>query len=543
MNTKKSTAKGKLRFEINPVCAECMKCKATCGNGTACQSVRKKLRAYNGVRPTADGFDCALPLSIDSHIACSFGCLYCNIAGTKIWLADGTFKDIEKIIPGDIVIGFEQIANKNRHFAYSKVEEVFSRKAPVIKIKTASGKIITCTKDHPWYTGRIEAKYMYEPAKVGRPLMFVIEPRTKSEITTDYKKGYIRGLIEGDGTIVDKVYTNAKRSRHIKNVRIAMKDEPPLNRFVDFVKDLKLKAYKGIFTYKGGKLPCVRLYGDDALNLAYKNNPLNNDEYWRGWLAGIFDAEGSTHKVLRIAQYPHIHPKIYNSIKKGLSRFSFKFVEEKSAVRMKGGRHEVMRFWALTQPTLWRKVEKVIIGQRLLPQKDQIVSITELGEAQVYSLKTSTHNYIANGYVSRNCFTPNLIQGREKTLKPVGQTSLNFIEGIFSGRKGKTYERFRKILKYDQRNANGYPCPVQCGALADPFDNIERNQGWTLKFIELCKKYNQPCRFSTKGNLFLVDEYINAMKEKPHLFWVAFSIISADDEIIKQLDIRHPPIS
>lgn len=141
------------------------------------------------------------------------------------------------------------------------------------------------------------------------------------------------------------------------------------------------------------------------------------------------------------------------------------------------------------------------------------------------------------------CFTPNLAQGRGKTLKAVGQTSLNFIEGIFSGKKGKAFDEFRRILKYDKRNAGGFPCPVQCGALSDPFDNIERNQGWTLKFIELCKKYNQPVRFSTKGNLFLVDEYLEAMKEKPHLFWVAFSINSADDEVIKKIDKRAPPTS
>jgi len=159
------------------------------------------------------------------------------------------------------------------------------------------------------------------------------------------------------------------------------------------------------------------------------------------------------------------------------------------------------------------------------------------------ALPLSIDSHTACSFGCLYCFTPNLIQGREKTLKPIGQTSLSFIEGIFSGRKGIKYEQFRKILKYDNRNENGYPCPVQCGALSDPFDNIERNQGWTLKFIELAKKYNQPVRFSTKGNLFLVDEYIKAMEDKPHLFWVAFSIISSDDEIIKKIDKRAPPTS
>lgn len=36
-----------------------------------------KLRTYNGVRLTADGFDCALPVTVDSFSRCSYGCLYC----------------------------------------------------------------------------------------------------------------------------------------------------------------------------------------------------------------------------------------------------------------------------------------------------------------------------------------------------------------------------------------------------------------------------------------------------------------------------------
>ena len=140
------------------------------------------------------------------------------------------------------------------------------------------------------------------------------------------------------------------------------------------------------------------------------------------------------------------------------------------------------------------------------------------------------------------CFAPNLIQRREEQNKMVGQTSLEFIESIFSGKGGRQAELFRKGLKYD-RKVNGYPCPVQLGALTDPLDNIERHQGWFLKFVEIAKKYNQPVRISTKGNLFLEEEYLNALADKPELFWVAYSIITPDDKIIKQIDKRAPPTS
>lgn len=140
------------------------------------------------------------------------------------------------------------------------------------------------------------------------------------------------------------------------------------------------------------------------------------------------------------------------------------------------------------------------------------------------------------------CFTPNLVQSREKTLKPVGQTSLLMLEKLFSGKGGKDLEFIRKALKYDKK-VNGYPCPIQVGGLTDPLDNIERNQGWFLKFAKLVIKYKQPVRISTKGNLFLEQEYLDAVAEAPELFWVNFSIISIDDKVLAKIDRRAPPPS
>jgi len=84
-------------------------------------------------------------------------------------------------------------------------------------------------------------------------------------------------------------------------------------------------------------------------------------------------------------------------------------------------------------------------------------------------------------------------------------------------------------LKYDNRNTDGYPCPVQLGALTDPTDNIERQQGWLLDYFKIANKYGKPTRMSTKGNMFLLDEYLDGISERPELYWVAFSLITPDD--------------
>lgn len=142
------------------------------------------------------------------------------------------------------------------------------------------------------------------------------------------------------------------------------------------------------------------------------------------------------------------------------------------------------------------------------------------------------------------CFAANIMQCRGKTAKPIGQTNLGKVERIFSGEDQTDTARWiRQALKYNDRNDNGYPCAIQLGALTDPMDNIERQQGWFLKFAEIIKKYEQPVKISTKGNLFLEKEYIDAVADRPDLFYITYSIITPDDKIIKQIEPRAPTAS
>lgn len=139
------------------------------------------------------------------------------------------------------------------------------------------------------------------------------------------------------------------------------------------------------------------------------------------------------------------------------------------------------------------------------------------------------------------CFSDSL-EGHlySKSTKGVGQLDLRLIERIFSGGVGKRGRLIRQALKFDRRNAGGYSCPIQLGGVNDPCDNIERQQGWLLNFIDLAIRFQVPVRISTKGNLLREPDYLRALGKAPHLFWVAFSIITPDDELIERIDRGAP---
>ena len=155
------------------------------------------------------------------------------------------------------------------------------------------------------------------------------------------------------------------------------------------------------------------------------------------------------------------------------------------------------------------------------------------------ALPVTIDSHSVCSYECLYCFSDNLTGHTDAKSKPIGQTSLNALERIFAGEGGVQGGHIRTALRYHKKR-NGYPCPVQLGGINDPCDNIERQQGWLLRFIDLAIKYNQPVRISTKGVLLMEKDYLAAISKAPHLFWVAFSIITPDDELLEKIDLRAP---
>jgi hypothetical protein len=55
--------------------------------------------------------------------------------------------------------------------------------------------------------------------------------------------------------------------------------------------------------------------------LVFAPEPTDSEEYMRGWLAGIFDAEGCTSNGLEICQIRRVNPDTWNKIRRYLAVF------------------------------------------------------------------------------------------------------------------------------------------------------------------------------------------------------------------------------
>lgn len=124
----------------------------------------------------------------------------CFPTNTPILMADWTTKDVKDVRVGDVVVGHEKGLGKFKStLVKATVNLCETMEKEVVKVTLASGKVIRCTPDHPWYTGRWDKSHKpYLPVHQGATLqgVYTIWEPTQAQVE-DYR--YLAGLIDGEG--------------------------------------------------------------------------------------------------------------------------------------------------------------------------------------------------------------------------------------------------------------------------------------------------------------------------------------------------------
>ncbi len=148
------------------------------------------------------------------------------------------------------------------------------------------------------------------------------------------------------------------------------------------------------------------------------------------WLGGLWDGEGCGD---RLYQNPTHNPQVYAAIMDALIDLKLDFapLNGRSAaqhgVRLTGGRAGLTRFLNVTDPVkrAGKQVDKLMLTGRFRTP-DEVVSIEPDGEDFVYALTTTTGNYVAWGYASKNSAYDTLNRmGVRKAALRIGPVSMN----------------------------------------------------------------------------------------------------------------------
>jgi hypothetical protein len=335
---------------------------------------------------------------------------------SPVLMGDSRLKPAHEVVVGDEV--YASMKAGNRRYALALVTGRTEAFGAATRVELADGTVLLAGVDQQvlscrgWkHTTGAEQGHARRPHLTldGRLPSTGVTPVAVPQ-TTAYRRGYLAGLIRGDGHVGSyecRTRTGRKWTKH--GFRLAMVDVEPLDRAELYLSEFAISTRRFVFQRATPLHRQVTALGNQTgADVARVRQlirwPTRPSVAWSaGFLAGIFDAEGSASpcEALRIC---NTDPTIIEWVERSFARFGFETTREVredrngiAYVRLLGGVAEKLRFFLTTDPVIERK--RSICGVALRARAcHRVVSIDPLRKrVPLVSLSTSRHDVIASG--------------------------------------------------------------------------------------------------------------------------------------------------
>jgi DNA repair photolyase len=450
--------------------------------------------------------------TINPYRGCSHACYYCLIGETPILMADGRTKPLVEVEVGDAIYGTVRVGNYRRYVT-TKVLAHWATAKRAYRVTLEDGTELISSEDHRFLSnrgwkhvtgsehGRGRRPFLTRNNKLIGTGQFASPPRDDPE----YRRGYLCGMIRGDALLRSPTYWRPGRAiPRSHNFRLALVDIEALRRAREYLADKGIDTHEYVFQEAVGarkQLTAIRNNTRVAVTAIEEivRWPTRPSANWsRGFLAGIFDAEGCySGAILRIGNTDW---ELIETTVACLHRFGFSYAMDATTkanrmtyVRLLGGVREHLRFFHTVDPAITRK--RTIDGYAIKNNSRlKVASIESLGfDLPMYDITTGTGDFIANGVVSHNCFARNT------------HTYLDLDAGLdFNSRivvKVNAEERLRKELAAKSWKGEH----IAMGTNVDPYQRAEGRYKLMPGILSVLRDFENPFSILTKGALILRD--------------------------------------
>lgn len=476
--------------------------------------------------------------TINAYRGCSHACSYCASGETPVLMADGRTKSLAEIRAGDVVYGTVRRGKYQRYVA-TEVLDHWATVKPAYRVTLEDGTAIIASGDHRFLTHRgwkhVDGK---EQGRDRRPhltrnnsLLGVGGFASPPKIGEAYRRGYLCGMIRVDGHVGSYSYERTGCSHGLLHwFRLALVDAEPLRRAQDYLDAFGVATDEYRFAEATDHRKEVRAIRASSRAQVQAVMDLiawparATDDWCKGFLAGIFDAEGSFSRgILRISNTDDI---IIDELTHGLERFGFRYTVEAHdnanglrRVRLLGGLREQLRFFHTVDPATSRK--RTIDGTAIKSDAPlRVIDIEALGfDLPMYDITTGTGDFIANGVVSHNCFARpshaylDLDADRDFETKIV--VKVNAVS----------------LLERELRSPRWSGDLIAMGTNTDPYQRAEGKYRLTRGIVEVLSDNANPFSILTKSTLVLRDLDLLSEAARRTDVQVNFSIGTLDDAV------------
>jgi DNA repair photolyase len=448
--------------------------------------------------------------TINPYRGCTHACVYCSSPDTPILLANGRTRRIADLRAGDEIYGTVR-EGAYRRYVKTQVLAHWSTLKPAVRVVLEDGTELVTSGDHRFLTRRGWKHVLNNARGVDRAHLIVNDRMLGTGRfaagpveDADYRRGYLCGVIRGDGHIASR--TSVRRhggTRRDHTFRLALTDLEALERAQLYLAELGIVTFEFQFQAAApGYREMRAIRSGSGLAVARIREtiawPWRAGGQWsKGFLAGIFDAEGSCGGSLRIS---NTDTAIIERTRDCLRQFGFRSVVEDPAqpnglryIRLLGGTPEQLRFFHTVDPAITRK--RSLEGRAVkFDGRLRVASIEPLGlEMPMYDITTGTGDFIANGVISHNCFA-----------RPTHEY-LEFNAGRDFEREIVVKVNVPEVLRVELARPSWRGDPVALGTNTDPYQWVEGRYKLMRGIWEAMRDFRNPCSILTKSPLVLRD--------------------------------------
>jgi DNA repair photolyase len=423
--------------------------------------------------------------TINPYRGCGHACTYCLAGDTPILMADGGTRPLADLRPGQLIYGTVR-DGRRRRFAITQVLDHWSTEKPAYRVVLADGTTLVSSGDHRFLTGR---GWRYVTGGTERPRLSVgdrlagtggvagtgaVDPPPLD--SPDYRRGYLCGGVQGP--------------------QPAGRDGQSMRRVRDFLDSLGVTVWSSQFRREPSGGAVLSLSTVAPIEDLTRWPAAPSDEWRKGFLAGVFDAEGTLETEPGSADRVRVRVGRRDSelIQLCLKHLGMDFeAAPDGTVRLPPGLPAAVRFGQSVGPAAARRLG--VLGRTVpVPAGLAVTAIEPLGlRLPMFDLTTGTGDFVAGGVVSHNCFARNT------------HTYLDLDAGHDFDTKVVVKVNAGRLLRRELAAKRWTGSHIAMGTNVDVYQRAEGRYRLMREIIGALRDFANPFSILTKGTLILRD--------------------------------------